>query len=98
MAHNAAPARDAPPADAVIPAAAHRPLVHVGWLLAADFHKEERLASYQDACRQLQETAAQQFPQFQWRVDFLHRYRYAPRGALDPLPLLELGVQEKIAR
>ncbi|MCA9969454.1 MAG: hypothetical protein KC425_04515, partial [Anaerolineales bacterium] len=42
--------------------------------------------------------AAQQFPQFQWRVDFLHRYRYAPRGALDPLPLLELGVQEKIAR
>lgn len=73
-----------------------KPLVHIGWLLATDVDESETLTVYQNACRKLQLTLAEQFPQFRWQIDFLHRHRYAPKGAIDPLPLLELGVREKI--
>lgn len=73
-----------------------RHLVHLGWLLAADTDKPNVVAVSERASQRLEETLAQQFPQFNWRVDFVHRYRYAPKGSLNPLPLLELGVQEKI--
>lgn len=74
-----------------------KPLVHIGWLLAADSEKSSMISQSQTAGIQLRDTLAQQFPQFRWRVDFAHRRRFAPKGALDPLPVLEFGVREKIA-
>jgi hypothetical protein len=75
-----------------------KPLVHIGWILAVDVRSANILDAHEMACRRLQETLAAQFPQFRWRVQFLHRYRYAPRGTVDPLLLLEYGVQEKIVQ
>lgn len=75
-----------------------KPLVHIGWVLAVDVRSANILDAHEMACRRLQETLAAQFPQFRWRVQFLHRYRYAPRGTVDPLLLLEYGVQEKIVQ
>lgn len=74
-----------------------KPLVHIGWLLATDVRRDERQSLYQDIAPQLQALLAQQFPQFTWQVTFLQRHRYAPQGLLDPLTLLEFGLQEKTA-
>lgn len=74
-----------------------KPLVHIGWVLAADVRNQPMLEVSRAGCRRLEEFLAQQFPEFTWRVDFVDRHRYAPRGALDPLVVLEYGVQEKIA-
>lgn len=73
-------------------------LVHIGWVLAADIDDHDVITVLQNACRQLKEVLAKQFPSFSWQIDFVHRHRYAPKGSLHPLPLLEMGVQEKIAQ
>ncbi|MAT99679.1 MAG: hypothetical protein CL608_21265 [Anaerolineaceae bacterium] len=77
---------------------AEKHLVHLGWVLAADTNKKEVLTVSENVCHKLKQTLAQQFPQFRWQIDFVHRHRFAPKGSLNPLPLLELGVQEKIAQ
>lgn len=72
------------------------PLVQIGWLLAADVWNREILQAHENACQTLQAVLKKQFPQFKWEITFRHRHRVAPRGAIDPLPLLEMGVQEKL--
>lgn len=72
------------------------PLVHLGLVLAADLRDSDTTAAYAKTAVCLQSTLREQFPTFRWQVDFVNRNRYAPRGALDPLPLLTFGVQEKI--
>lgn len=73
-------------------------LIHVGWLLATDMKQTAVSQLEQIGCELLKETLERQFPRFRWRVDFVDRRRYPPKGALDPLQLLEFGVQEKINR
>ncbi len=72
------------------------PLVQIGWVLAVDSEKpalqEFVSAVGEQVIRQLRE----QFPQFEWQLNRSQRKRFTERGQLDPLPLLELGVQEKL--
>ncbi|NPA90663.1 MAG: hypothetical protein GXO55_04335 [Chloroflexi bacterium] len=73
-------------------------LVSVGWVLAADVWDEELLAAYELAREQVLDVLRAQFPEFEWEMPFVERRVYVPLGALDPLPLLELGAEEKIYR
>ena len=72
------------------------PLVHIGLVLAADLRDFDTTTAYEQTAVSLETMLRQQFPTFRWQVDFVNRNQYAPRGALDPLPLLTFGVQEKI--
>ena len=73
-------------------------VVSVGWVLAADVWDEELLAAYTLARDEVLSLLQTQFPDFEWDMPFAERRVYAPKGALDPLPLLELGAEEKILR
>lgn len=71
-------------------------LVSIGWILAADERDEAVLAAYRQAAHRVLTNLSEQFPQFHWEMPFVKRGQFAPLGALNPLPLLELGVQEKL--
>ena len=72
------------------------PLVQVGWLFAAD----ERDPAFVTACTEARDRLAShlssEFPEFRWEMPAVNRRHFPPRGALNPLPLLELGVETKI--
>lgn len=72
------------------------PVVHLGWVLAADERDHDVLHAYEQAHQRLIAVLQKQFPQFRWVLQAAtHRTFVPPQGALDPLPLLELGLQEK---
>ncbi len=73
------------------------PLVHIGMVLATDLRDFDTADAYEQTCTRLRKVLQDQFPQFRWQVDFVNRNRYAPRGAIDPLPLLTFGMQEKFS-
>ncbi len=73
-----------------------KPLVQIGWVLASDVTDLQRLDTYKKASEYVYELLSDQFPDYHWQVDFVSRHRYPSHGALDPLELLEVGVQEKI--
>ncbi len=73
-------------------------VVSVGWVLAADVWNADLLAAYELARDMVLDTLQNQFPEFTWQMPYIERRVYVPLGALDPLPLLEIGVQEKIYR
>ncbi len=73
-------------------------LVSIGWVLAADVWDEDLLTAYDLAREQVLDLLRDQFPEFEWEMPFVERRVYVPLGALDPLPLLELGAEEKIYR
>jgi hypothetical protein len=75
-----------------------KPLVHIGWLLATHLQEANAARLYEESGRQLQSFLHTQFPQFTWRISFLERPHFSPQGVLDPLPVLEFGLQEKTAR
>lgn len=68
----------------------------IGWVLASDIQGQSMIDVYQEAIQLVLEQLRQQFPEFAWHMPFIQRRRYAPRGALRPLPLLEFGAQEKL--
>lgn len=68
----------------------------IGWVLASDIQGRDMVDIYQQSIALVLEQLRNQFPEFNWRMPFLHRRRYPPRGALKPLPLLEFGAQEKL--
>jgi predicted Zn-dependent protease len=72
------------------------PLVHIGIVLATDLRDSDTASAYEQTSGCLQNVLREQFSRFRWQVDFVNRNQYAPRGAIDPLPLLMFGVQEKI--
>lgn len=74
-----------------------RPLVHIGWLLVTNLRDAAASALYEAAGQRLQTVLQAQFPQFTWRISFRERSRFSALGMLDPLPLLEFGLQEKTA-
>jgi len=73
-------------------------LVHIGLLLAADDTLRRPAVPYEAARDRLHSALAAQFPRFQWRVTIRQRRRFSPHGAVDPVALLEYGVQEKLAQ
>jgi len=70
----------------------------LGWLLAADLRDPELLAAYARARELLLDYLRRTLPEFDWQLEADERRIYAPRGALDPVDLLELGVAEKLHR
>nr|WP_290669345.1 hypothetical protein [Ardenticatena sp.] len=75
-----------------------RQLISVGWVLASDVRDPQVLSAYEAARHRLRTMLADQFPQFEWQMPFSERRTFLPRGALSPLDLLEIGVQEKLYR
>lgn len=76
---------------------ASKPLMSIGWIIATDERDKAVLSTYRQAHHYLQQTLEGQFPQFQWEMPFICDRRHTQYGALEPLPLLELGVQEKLS-
>ncbi len=72
--------------------------VSVGWVLAADVTDRRLLEAYYRARDRVLNVLSEQFPEFTWEMPFVERRVYMPLGALDPLPLAELGAEEKIYR
>ncbi len=72
--------------------------VSVGWILAADVVDATILRAYYQARDIVLRILQDQFPEFSWEMPFVERRVYMPLGALDPLPLAELGAEEKIYR
>ena len=75
-----------------------KPKLVVGWIIAADLRDQRLLESYEHARTLLLDAMCQQFPMFDWRMPLIERRSFAPRGSLRPLPLLELGGEEKLHR
>ena len=75
-----------------------KPELVIGWLLAADLRDPKLLAAYEEARARLQALLQNQFPEFDWRMPFVERRTFSPRGALKLLPLLEAGAEEKLYR
>ena len=67
-------------------------------MLAADLRDAELLQSYRDARERLMTLLKGQFPEFDWQMPLVERRTFPPRGALKPLPLLEIGAEEKLYR
>ena len=70
----------------------------VGWVLGADLRDPGVLEAYAAARRRVLELLEAQLPEFRWEMPWVERRLDPPRGALDPLPLLELGAEEKLHR
>ncbi len=70
----------------------------VGWVLAADVTDPVLLRAYREGRDRLLELLSSWFPEFAWEMPFVERRVHPPSGALDPLELLELGAEEKLAR
>ncbi len=75
-----------------------RPEVVVGWLLGADLRDPELLAAYELARERVRELLAEALPEFEWKTPYAERRVHVPRGGLDPVGLLEMGVDEKLHR
>lgn len=75
-----------------------KPLMSIGWIVASNAPVPTIHEAY-DAAREILLTQLQdQFPDFFWQMELIHEYRYPNYGLLPPLPLLELGVHEKLSR
>ncbi len=75
-----------------------KPPVVLGWLLGADLRDPELLTAYDTARQRLLAHLQETLPEFSWSIEADERRVYTPRGALDPVDLLELGVAEKLHR
>ncbi len=72
--------------------------VVVGWLLGADLRDPELLAAYERAREQFRALLSAAFPEYDWQTPYAERRVHLPRGGLDPVEILELGVDEKLHR
>lgn len=88
----------APAEPAASPADDPRPPLVVGWIVAADLRDEALLAAYEEARRRLLAELSERFGEFRWEMPLIVRRVHPPRGALRPLPLLELAGEEKLRR
>lgn len=75
-----------------------RPIMAIGWLLAADAQDSAVNGAYEEARQLLLDLLREQFAEFQWQMDLHNDHRFSPYGMLEPLLLLELGVHEKLTR
>ena len=67
-------------------------------MLAADLRDAELLGSYREARERLVALLENQFPESDWQMPMVERRTFPPRGTLKPLPLLEIGAEEKLYR
>jgi len=70
-----------------------RPRIELGWVaVGGDGH----VSRVRRAAERVEERLAGQFPDFDWRSQVVERPLARRRGEVDPLDLLESGVQEKV--
>lgn len=75
-----------------------KPLMSIGWLLAAETTDTQQIQTFRQAADHLCTMLQDEFPQFHWEMPFVIERRFPPYQALKPLPLLEIGVHEKLSR
>lgn len=76
-----------------------RPLVRLGWIVVAGIADPAQDELIQAVIRHVHHALQSQFPQYHWEMPLFRRPIYPPIGTtLDPLPLLELGAEEKLHR
>ncbi len=75
-----------------------RPLVRLGWIVVAGIADPAQDELIQTVIRHVDHALQSQFPQYHWEMPLFRRPIYPPIGTLDPLPLLELGAEEKLHR
>lgn len=73
------------------------PVLSVGWLMASELPARDASVLAQ-AIERVAALLRDQFPEFEWRFPRFERPLHGARGAVDPLPLLELGAEEKLLR
>lgn len=75
-----------------------RPLVRLGWIVVSGITDPDQQELILAVIQSVRETLQFQFPQYRWETPLFRRPIYPAIGTLDPLPLLELGAEEKLHR
>lgn len=73
------------------------PPIQIGWV-SVTAPANDVIARVRKASDWLRENLARQLPEFDWNSDFIERRPIQKEWRIDPLVLLELGVQEKVER
>ncbi len=74
-----------------------KPVIFLGWVVSAS-EGPIALKIAETAMTQLLESLEQDFPMFDWRTELVSRRLTREGRQQDPLQLLQIGVQEKVAR
>lgn len=74
-----------------------RQLIEIGWVLVGRLDPPDRQA-VKGARRRLRDTLSRLFPAFEWRLPVVEREAPATRQRVEPVDLLETGLQERQAK
>ena len=75
-----------------------KPKIAIGWILASKLADTALAERYNEASEKLLEHLQAQFPSFDWQLERVECRAFPAAGLLKPLPLLELGAEEKLHR
>ena len=73
-----------------------KPKIAIGWILASKLTDTTLAERYDEAGEKLLDYLQTQFPAFDWQLERTERRAFPAAGVLKPLPLLELGAEEKL--
>ncbi len=73
-----------------------KPKIAIGWILASKLTDTALAERYEEASEKLLNYLQTQFPSFDWQLEPVERRAFPGAGVLKPLPLLELGAEEKL--
>ena len=73
-----------------------KPEIAIGWILASKLTDDALAERYDEAGQLLLNQLKGQFPSFDWRLEPTERRAFPAGELLKPLPLLELGAEEKL--
>ncbi len=73
-----------------------KPKIAIGWILASKLTDSTLAERYSEAAERLLEHLQIAFPSFDWQLEPVERRAFPAAGLLKPLPLLELGAEEKL--
>lgn len=73
-----------------------QPKIAIGWILASKLTDATLAERYDEAAERLLDYLQAQFPSFNWQLEKIERRAFPAAGLLKPLPLLELGAEEKL--
>ncbi len=73
-------------------------IVSIGWLIASRIRDESQNIIFNKVIKIVRNSLEKQFPEFHWEMKLIYRPIYPEIGIIDPLPLLELGAEEKLYR
>ena len=73
-----------------------KPKIAIGWILASKLTDAALAERYDEAGEKLLGYLQTQFPAFDWQLERTERRAFSAAGPVKPLPLLELGAEEKL--